>query len=91
METLQKQIEEASLILIFAGEGERGTWKAYHGKDTVRALKMRLTKERCGGSRWASAWSVTGIDEYDCYRAYLLDVNDTGAYDVRYINCSIVR
>jgi hypothetical protein len=54
MKTLQNQIEDASLILIFSGEGERGTWEVYNGKDTVRAIKMRLTKERCGGDRWLS-------------------------------------
>lgn len=42
-------------ITIFSGEGERGTRELYTGKHTDRALKMRLTKERCNGDRWAKA------------------------------------
>lgn len=49
-------IEEADRILIFSGEGEHGTWEVFHGVRTVRALKYRLARERCGGDRWASAW-----------------------------------
>lgn len=42
-------------ILIVSGEGEHGTEEVYTGKRTLRAIKMRLTKEACGGDRWAYA------------------------------------
>jgi hypothetical protein len=42
-------------ITIFSGGGERGTRELYTGKHTDRALKSRLTKERCSGDRWAKA------------------------------------
>ena len=38
---------------IVSGEGENGTVEMYTGKLTARAIKTRLTKERCGGDRWA--------------------------------------
>lgn len=40
-------------LVIISGEGAAGTVGPYTGKRTVRALKMRLTRERCGGDRWA--------------------------------------
>ena len=40
-------------IKIVSGEGERGTAEVYTGTMTIRALKMRLTKERCRGDRFA--------------------------------------
>jgi len=43
-------------MLIFAGEGERGTWERYYGSRTRRALRARLTRERCHGDRWAQLW-----------------------------------
>ncbi len=46
---------ETNKIQIVSGEGEVGTSETYNGKRTIRAIKMRLTKERCGGDRWASA------------------------------------
>lgn len=42
-------------IHIVSGEGEEGTVEVYAGKRTARAIKMRLTRERCGGDRWARA------------------------------------
>lgn len=42
-------------IRIVSGEGEAGTSEIYNGKRTIRAIKMRLTRERCGGDRWANA------------------------------------
>ena len=42
-------------IHIISGEGENGTVEVYEGKRTDRAIKMRLTKERCQGDRWARA------------------------------------
>lgn len=40
-------------IEIVSGEGERGTATPYTGKLTMRALRSRLTRERCHGDRWA--------------------------------------
>jgi len=40
-------------IQIISGEGEQGTSVFYTGKKTERAIKTRLTKERCNGDRWA--------------------------------------
>ncbi len=42
-------------IMIVSGEGEQGTIRTYTGKMTVRALRARLTRETCGGDRWARA------------------------------------
>lgn len=42
-------------IQILSGEGDYGNFELYTGKRTVRAIKLRLTKERCGGDRWARA------------------------------------
>jgi hypothetical protein len=42
-------------IHITSGEGENGTTEVFAGKRTERAVKLRLTRERCGGDRWARA------------------------------------
>lgn len=54
MQKMQALIEN-NAIRIVSGEGENGTIEQYEGKRTERAIKMRLTKERCGGDRWARA------------------------------------
>ena len=53
-------------IQIWSGEGDCGDFEIYTGKRTMRAIKMRLTKERCGGDRWARAmvFSHTVQDAY---------------------------
>ncbi len=43
-------------ILIFSGEGDEGTWERYEGARTLKAIRSRLSRERCHGDRWASAW-----------------------------------
>lgn len=43
----------AEEISIVSGEGEIGTEEEYTGKRTPRAIKARLTRERCHGDRWA--------------------------------------
>jgi len=43
-------------IVILAGEGTEGNFSTYHGKRTERAIKSRLTRERCSGDRWAHAY-----------------------------------
>jgi hypothetical protein len=42
-------------IEIVSGEGTQGTAKEHTGKATARAVRARLTRERCGGDRWAFA------------------------------------
>ena len=51
-----------SAIVIFSGEGERGTVELYTGVRSIRAIKSRLTRERCGGDRWARAFIFAGLD-----------------------------
>lgn len=49
-------IQQSPRIMILSGEGTGvGTREEYTGKRTQRALKTRLTKERCNGDRWARA------------------------------------
>ena len=53
---MQKAIENAEKILIVSGEGEGpGIVEVFEGRRTLRAIKMRLARERCGGQRWARA------------------------------------
>src|SRR4030042_1039282 len=65
----------ASMLMIFldrmlSGEVEQGTAELYKGKNTGRAIKARLTKEKAHGDRWARAmeysheneWGLVGID-----------------------------
>ena len=46
-------------LLIVSGEGEHGTEEDYDGEQTVAAIRERLTREMCGGDRWAR------VDTYD--------------------------
>ena len=39
---------------LISGEGETGTWERV--VTTARGIKLRLTRERCGGDRWARAY-----------------------------------
>jgi len=48
-------ITGAARIDIVSGEGEIGTVERFVGARTIRALKARLTRARCGGDRWARA------------------------------------
>ncbi len=47
--------DESNDIKILSGEGDYGNFEVYTGKRRPRAIKMRLTRERCGGDRWARA------------------------------------
>lgn len=49
----QAMLDETTVIEIASGEGEEGTREVYSGARTVRAVRARLTSERCGGDRWA--------------------------------------
>lgn len=46
---------------ILSGEGELGTWTRVLA--TERGIKARLKKERCGGDRKASAFTVEDVGE----------------------------
>ena len=48
-------IDNENPIQIISGEGTLGTRELFKGKRTARAIKCRLTRERCGGDRWAYA------------------------------------
>ena len=67
---------EANEIRIVSGEGEVGTTEIYNGKRSLRAIKMRLTKERCGGDRWARAIVFSHANNYG---DVFVDV-ETGTY-----------
>lgn len=44
-------------MLIMSGEGTgAGTIERYYGARTERAIRSRLSRERCHGDRWAEAW-----------------------------------
>ena len=49
----QAMLDGSDEIEILSGEGEEGTREGYEGARTVRAVRARLTSERCGGDRWA--------------------------------------
>lgn len=53
------KMKQDKQIVIFSGEGEVGTFVRYEGKKSVLAIKSRLTKERCGGDRWAKAFTFS--------------------------------
>jgi hypothetical protein len=76
MENLLKN--NAGKIIIISGEGERGNSEVYTGKRTQRAIKSRLTKERCHGDRWARAVIYSGENEYGQFGIDL----ETGDYEI---------
>jgi len=42
-------------VSIISGEGERGVVEPHTGSPTRRAIRARLSREQCGGDRWAYA------------------------------------
>lgn len=50
---LLRLIRSGEPLVIVSGEGSVGTAEAYTGKRSLHAIKCRLTRERCGGDRWA--------------------------------------
>jgi len=52
-------IAGAVRIDIISGEGEQGHRDTYTGMRTALAIKRSLTRERCGGDRWARAVAIT--------------------------------
>lgn len=57
---------EKTMYAVLSGEGTTGNWRMVAA--TNRGIKRILTKERCGGDRWAKAFykpqgaSDVGID-----------------------------
>jgi hypothetical protein len=51
-------------IRIISGEGEIGTVGRYFGKCSERAIKLRLSRERCSGDRWAMAIQYSHENEH---------------------------
>ena len=54
---------EMSRVVIISGEGEVGIIEPHTGRATKRAVITRLTRERCGGDRWAKAIAYVDGDE----------------------------
>ena len=52
-------------IYITSGEGEMGTTEEYNGALTVKALKARVTRERCGGDRWVKVSVGSSLSSYE--------------------------
>jgi hypothetical protein len=51
---VERLIRKATKIEIISGEGDvPGTTERFYGARSIRALRMRLTRERCKGDRWA--------------------------------------
>lgn len=60
MQTTEQIIATPTTRLwIVSGEGEIGFTLEYTGKRTLRALRCRLTRERCNGDRWARVEAET--------------------------------
>jgi hypothetical protein len=49
-------------IRIISGEGDVGTVERYSGKHSERAIKLKLTRERCNGDRWAKAVQFSHVN-----------------------------
>ena len=57
---------ELNHVVIISGEGEVGIIEPHTGRPTKRAVMARLTRERCGGDRWAKAIAyVDGNEGFD--------------------------
>ncbi len=60
-EEIKAIIATGKPLEIVSGEGENGMVEIYTGVKTVRAIKARLTRERCGGDRWARVDTNDGM------------------------------
>jgi len=77
---IESLIKKAERVLIFSGEGERGIWEVFTGRRTIKAIKARLSRERCGGDRWAGAWFPREYkhiyDRFDMDTGEILDTRE---------------
>lgn len=55
---------EKRTYIVWSGEGERGTKRIVTATET--GIKRILTRERCGGDRWAYAATYTDNYLLDC-------------------------
>ena len=63
----QELIDRGNKIYIISGEGTgEGRGVIYTGKRTALAITRRLTKERCGGDRWARALMELHVYSHGC-------------------------
>jgi len=60
-EQIETLLATGKPLKIVSGEGENGTAQDYTGVKTVRAIKRRLNRERCGGDRWARVDTDDGM------------------------------
>ena len=66
-----KEVLDAGIeIRIVSGEGTVGSSVVYTGKRTIRALKSRLTRERCNGDRWSRAEALVRAETDDSPAVY---------------------
>ena len=63
--TAQEILDPGIEIRIVSGEGTVGNSEVYSGTRTIRALKSRLTRERCNGDRWARAEALVHPETND--------------------------
>jgi hypothetical protein len=63
--------------IILSGEGIRGVFQRHTGKPTLRAINRRLTKECCGGDRWAKAFVPAGPE---CKENTYLEIDRHGGF-----------
>ena len=64
---------------ILSGEGEYGTWAGPY-TTTGRGIRARLTRERAGGDRWASAWELCPATATSV--SYVRDIDGSDRRDV---------
>lgn len=62
MSTTQQLLDTTKAVRIVSGEGDCGTVEQYTGARTIRAIRARLTREQCGGQRFARAEYVSWTD-----------------------------
>lgn len=72
-------------VLIISGEGEQESFELYTGKRSIRAIKSRLTCERCGGDRWARAEIFSHYPHNGGDAFINLETGDYRSYD-NYLN-----
>ena len=51
-------------MLIYSGEGDTGSFERYFGARSPKAIRSKLSRERCSGARWASVWiELDGVQD----------------------------
>ena len=68
--SIKEILDSALTISIVSGEGAIGDREEYTGLRSIRALKARLTRERCHGDRWARAEVLVHPETDDAAAVY---------------------